>query len=142
MDSHGAAWGRTAGSQPGQQPSTEAVYRCNYWQDHAVGASGQAGDGSGPRPSSEIHPPSRRCTHGDSSIPPPPDLTPQNTPFHIQRDTYPSIQGHADTLGDNTQTLKGTCVCLMWQKAARETATPLGMVQHYRSREKLGDAPK
>lgn len=87
MDSHGAAWGRTAGSQPGQQPSTEAVYRCNYWQDHAVGASGAGWECVRAQArlrdrATQLEMPPREILVST------PDPTPKNIPFHIQRGIY------------------------------------------------------
>lgn len=104
------------------------------------GLLGRLGMGPGPGQAQKyIHPVGDAPTEIPVS---PPDLTPRNTPFHIQRDVYPPTQGYAGTPGDDTQTLTGTHVCLMWQKAARETATPSGMAQRHKSREKLGFAHK
>ena len=123
MDSHGTAWGLMAGSQPGQQPSTGALYRCNYWQDNAVGASGAGWEWI--RAQAKLRDTSTQLEMPPQEIPGSPlGLTSKNIPSYIKGGAYTH-----QSRGTHTETLRGTHECLMWQKAGRETALPSGVAQ-------------
>ena len=125
MDSHGAAWGCTAGSQPGiaalNWSSLSAVItgRTTQW-----GLLGAGWKGSRPRPRSEIHSHTWRCPHRrisvslQTSYPKDPFPHPGEYIQHLPRD----IHTHLELTWEPSD---GIHSCLMWQKCSKRNCRAL-----------------
>lgn len=105
-------------------PQLEQFICCNYWEDTEVGLLGQAGNGAGTGQAQRYIHTLEISSTGDSRNPQTshPRLhspTLKGACANLSRDTYTHLE-LTQELSDGSHTW------LMWQKAARGTAVPLG----------------